>query len=113
MKVGELRELLEAVEDDSLEVYIGTQPSWPLCFGVAGVRHPNEEREVECPVHEGYLVNHQFRNPTTNLYEHCGAEPEEEEDEDGSDRNAVWIVSSDGHPWDRSPYAPRWLWEGE
>lgn len=112
MNVGELKELLEECDDEQV-VFVGHQPSWPLCMSVAGIRHKGEERETECPLHEGYLVHHSFRNPNTDAYEQCDAAPEEEDEDDGdeqSDRNAVWIVAGD-HPWDRSPYAPRWLWE--
>ena len=103
MKVGELREMLEDVGDDHLEVYIGHQPQYPICLGVAGIRHPNEEREVECPVHEGYLVGHSLN---------CSAEPDDDDDggNDLDDHRIVWIVASDGSPYERSPYAPRWLW---
>lgn len=108
MNVGELKELLEQVEDDELPVFIGHQPSWPICLSVAGVRHPDEEREICCPIHEGYLIHHQFRNEDGE-YESCDELPEDEEETD-ENRKAVWIVGGD-HPYGRSPYAPAWLWE--
>lgn len=103
MNVGELKELLENFEDDEAMVLIGIQPSWPLCHGVAGVTSFGE-REVECPDHKGYLLEHD---------KECMArfEADNNAEEPSSDQRAVWVVASEGHPYDRSPYAPRWLWE--
>lgn len=104
MTVGQLKELLEDLDvDDDTLVYIGHQPSWPLCFGVAGVTHW-AQRERECPDHEGYLVEHD-----PDCLEAYG-DPEETGDEH-SDERVLWIVLSDGSPYERSPYAPRWLWD--
>lgn len=104
MNIGELRELLEELEDldDDTPVFVAHQPSWPLCLNLAGVIHWSQ-RERECPDHEGYLVDHN---------EECALEYPERLDEldPSADERAVWLVGGD-HPHDRSPYAPRWLWE--
>jgi hypothetical protein len=114
MKVGELKELLEQVEDDDLPVYIGHQPSWPLCLNVAGVRHPDDDEEPPaCSDHPdsyvGHIITEAQADEEQAKGEVCHGEPEEDERKE-DDRQAVWLIGGD-HPWDRSPYAPRWLWE--
>lgn len=103
MKVGELKELLEEFEDDEADVLIGTQPHWPLAFHVIGVTSFGD-REVECPDHEGYLLEHD---------EECRErfEADNTAEDPNSDQRALWIVSAEGSPYDRNPYAPRWLWD--
>lgn len=116
MRVGELKELLEELgeEGDDLELRIAHQPNWPLCLTVAAVRTPGDDIEPpDCPEHEGYCVGHVISEAQQSLEdgfvagEVCDAEP----DEDPRDRRQhVWIVGID-HPYDESPYAPKWVFD--
>lgn len=106
MRLSELIEKLEELREDNgpdwdPHVYSGHQPSYPLAMGIAGVVHWSE-RERECPDHEGYLVDH---DPD------CREAYPPEEVGEYDDESVLWIVLSDGSPYERSPYAPRWLWE--
>lgn len=103
MKVGELKELLEEYEDDQV-IFLAHQPSWPLCLNIGGVASWGD-RERECPDHEGYVIDH---DPE------CVAAHEDDVDHESetADEKVVWLIGGD-HPYDRSPYAPRWLWDGE
>jgi hypothetical protein len=92
MKVRDLIELLENYDDDA-DVMVAHQPSYPLAETLAGVAS-NDDREAECPEHDGYLVGHAG----------CDLEPESD------DETIVWLVAG-GHHWDRSPYAPRWVFD--
>lgn len=99
--VGDLREYLEQFEDDA-PIMIAHQPSWPLAEVLQDVRTAaDEDEEIECPLHDGYLVGHYDRENK----QICTWQPEETESED----NTVWLVAG-GHHYDRSPYAPRTLW---
>ena len=106
MLLSELRERLEELEDldGDTPVYIGHQPNWPLALNVAGIIH-FQDQEIECPDHEGYLLEHD--QDCLNNYE----DPDGELPFD-DDRRALWIVGGE-HPYDRSPYAPRFLWQEE
>lgn len=91
MNVGELKEMLEDLDDD-LEIRLAHQPSWPLRFNLRSVVTP--EGHMEALRQEAW---------------DAGRDPDEvEADEDNS--KFVWLVEGD-HPYDESPYAPRILWE--
>lgn len=116
MNVGELKELLEDVSDDT-ELRIAHQPSWPLALTVAGVRAPGDAfpDERECPYHYGYLVNHVVPEAQADDRYAAGAlcdDAPEDEDDPRDRRDLVWIVGID-HPYDESPYAPKWVFEDE
>jgi hypothetical protein len=115
MNVGELRELLEGVEDD-VELRIAWQPSWPLAGTVAGVRCPGDDSDEQtCPEHPDYYTGHIIQPRQQNLEEGfvAGEVCDCEADEDERDRRQhCWIVQGDHH-WDESPYAPRWVFEDE
>jgi hypothetical protein len=83
MNVGELRELIEDL-DDEVVLRIGTQPSWPLAFTVRSIVTPGAIEE----------------------YREYDGNPDGGDERDGF----VWIVTGD-HPYDESPYAPRILWD--
>lgn len=84
--VGELREMLEPMEED-WEVRLAHQPTWPLAHFIKGV--------VERP------------QDTDEL-----SEAEQEEIENGSveQTGIVWIVATEGNCSDH-PYAPKSLWD--
>lgn len=104
MTVGELKEYLENYDDEQV-ILIGTQPAYPLAFHLEGTAS-YADREVECPDHEGYLLDH---DPECEAaYE---ADEEDGPDSELSDYKVVWLIVSEGSPTDRSPYAPRWLWD--
>lgn len=113
MRVGELKELLEDV-DDELELRIAHQPNWPLALTVAGVRVPGDDFEVPCPYHNDFLVGHVIDAKQAEDVGFVEGEPcpEEPEDDPREGRQHVWIVGID-HPWDESPYAPRWVFQDE
>lgn len=90
MNVGELKEMLEDVDDD-LEVRIAAQPSWPLRFTLRSVVTP--EAFAEARAQEAW---------------DAGVERPDDEEPD-EDANFLWIVQGD-HP-SESPYAPRIIWE--
>lgn len=115
MRVGELKELLEELgeEGDDLELRIAHQPNWPLCLTVAAVRTPGDDIEPpDCPYHEGYCVGHLIREDQADEMYRAGDVCEEAPDDDPRDRREgyVWIVGID-HPYDESPYAPRWVFD--
>ena len=97
LTVGDMLDLL-AHHDPRTPVLIAHQPSWPLAEVLAGV--VDRECRVddrECEEHDGFLVGHAGCSWTPN-------------DEDDADGDAVWLVAG-GHPYDRSPYAPRWVFD--
>ena len=86
-----VRELIELLDDYDPEapVLIAHQPSWPLAEVVAGVVEDDPDRYLE----------------------DRDSDPDEDQpdtDEDGA--RAVWIVAG-GHPYERSPYAPKWIFD--
>jgi hypothetical protein len=103
MTVGELVDLLDAYDEDT-PVMIAHQPNYPLAETLGGAVHTSDRDrgDVECALHGGYLVGHLVDG------EPCGWEPDEEHCDD--DEPCVWLVAG-GHAWDRSPYAPRWVFE--
>jgi len=100
MTVADLISTLEDY-DPSATVMIAHQPSWPLAEILGGVAGPQDnEQNQACPEHDGWLIGHPG----------CDYEPNEDEDEAAAE-NVVWLVAG-GHAYDRSPYAPRWVFEG-
>ena len=115
MKVGQLRELLDGVDDET-EIRVAWQPSWPLAASLGGVRVPGDDAdEATCPEHPDYYVGHTISQAQQNLEdgfvagETCDCEPE---DDERDRREHVWLVQGD-HPWDESPYAPRWVFQDD
>lgn len=114
MNVGELKELLEDVPDGT-ELRIAHQPNYPLALTVAGVRAPGDDfpEEVPCPYHEDRCIGHIISEEEADSSYQAGAVCDCEPDEDPRDRrNLVWIIGIN-HPYDESPYAPRWVFEDE
>lgn len=99
--VGDLIAYLEDLDPEA-PVMIAHQPNWPLAEVVRGVVSP-ADREIECPVHEGYLVDHGYRGEDGE-YHRCTESPVSDSETD----NTVWLVAG-GHHHSRSPYAPRWV----
>ena len=95
MTIVTVGDLIAALEnyDPETPVMIGHQPSWPLAETVAGVVGP-DDRET-C-----HLADH----------EECDLEDGYHVDDEGPE--TVWLVAG-GHAWDRSPYAPRAIFDGE
>ena len=80
LTVGELIELLEDHDPDAV-VMLAHQPAWPLAEVLAGVVHSadmNDDLDAD-------------RDPDEDLPKGDGC---------------LWLVAG-GHAWDRSPYAPR------
>ena len=81
MNVGQLRDLLEGLDDDA-PVRLAIQPNWPLRLDVSDVK-PADEIDFD---------------------------DEGDEDEPDDNANIVWIVASGSAPYGENPYAPRQLW---
>ena len=76
--VGELREYLEQFEDDA-PIMLAHQPSWPLAEVLQDVRTAeDEDEEIECEEHDGYLVGHVIREDG-EFFGLCRWQPEETE----------------------------------
>lgn len=99
--VGDLVAYLRDFDEDA-PVMIAHQPSWPLAEVVGDVRIAEDDEEIECEEHPGYLPGHVLRDEDGNFEGCCSWQPEVDEEPDPT----VWIVAG-GHHWDRSPYAPR------
>lgn len=82
MNIGELKDLLDGFDDD-LEVMVAHQPGWPLRENIGDVT-----------------------SAATDPY--CA--DEDDENIFGEKDNCVYIVAS-GQPYDKSPYAPRWIFD--
>lgn len=73
------------IDPDEIEVLAGIQPNYPLTMAVAGTVTADEVLEYQRP---------------------------DSEADNASPDKVFWIVTSDGPgSYDRSPYAPRALWE--
>ncbi len=70
-------------------VLVGIQPSWPLALHLSGVA-------------DGMDLD-----PDEDV-DGMDLDPDEDADET---QEPVWLAVSDSHPSDRSPYAPRSIWE--
>lgn len=96
--VGQLRELLEAYDDDA-PLRVAIQPSWPLRCAVVGV---TDGDEIERERNGGYGYDEvQFVDPDTG--EVAERLPEDE-------RRIVWIAVDQVSSYDEHPYAPSEAW---
>ena len=86
MTITTVGELIARLEDYDPEtpIMLAHQPSWPLAETLAGIVGP-EDREMPSD--------------------------DEVDPDEAAEPDTVWLVAG-GHAWDRSPYAPGWVFEG-
>jgi hypothetical protein len=94
--VGDLIALLDCY-DPATPVMLAHQPAWPLAETIGAVVGPDDQA---CPDH--------FVGAETLRCQTCGQGVSPDDDEPGD--GTVWLVAG-GHAWDRSPYAPAWVFE--
>lgn len=118
MTVGDLLTLIEDLPPNT-ELRVAHQPSWPLALTISTIRTPDDtDEEFQlCPDHPDYYIGH-IISPRKHDPEHdppficdtpCPSLPDPEDDT-REGRQHVWIVAID-HPYNESPYAPRWVFE--
>lgn len=96
MRLSELIETLEKMaegRDEDVEVFLATQPSWPMANEIACVT----DLSTMCPTCEFEVGE-----------EHAGDCDRSGEVEAG----VIWIAATSGEPYGESPYAPRVAWSG-
>lgn len=115
MQLGELIEQLERLvetEGYSLdaEVYLATQPDWPLQFNLVGVVGSSDLIEDIDEWQEVHADCDDVTFGDENVCRSCDDALVKEDEDDGNSSEIIYLVEG-GHPSDSSPYAPKVLWD--
>lgn len=111
MNVRDLRDLLEDVDDD-VEVMVAHQPSWPLAERLGGVVDSEDITHEDTDEDECQACERHVLAPECGLEDSTHVTEDEynaaREEQNGP--HTIWLVAG-GHDYDRSPYAPKAVFE--